>query len=80
VLIEYFSDTTFPRIRNMGYYALRTQRWKYTQYRDIKGADELYDLSNDPFELNNVIGDKTAPLQQMQQRLKGLLRESAAST
>jgi N-acetylglucosamine-6-sulfatase len=80
VLIEYFSDSTFPRIRNMGYYAVRTQRWKYIHYRDIKGADELYDLRNDPFELNNVIGDKTAPLQQTQQRLKRLLRESAAST
>jgi N-acetylglucosamine-6-sulfatase len=80
VLIEYFSDTTFPRIRNMGYYAVRTQRWKYIQYRDIKGADELYDLSSDPFELKNVIGDKTAHLQQVQQRLKRLLRESAAST
>jgi arylsulfatase A-like enzyme len=80
VLIEYFSDTTFPRIRKMGYYALRTRRWKYIQYRDIKGADELYDLNNDPFELNNVIGDTRAPLQQIQRRLRRLLRESAAST
>jgi N-acetylglucosamine-6-sulfatase len=80
VLIEYFSDTTFPRIRNMGYYAARTQRWKYIQYRDLEGADELYDLSSDPFELNNVISEKTAPLQQIRQRLNMLLREFAAPT
>jgi N-acetylglucosamine-6-sulfatase len=79
VLIEYFSDTTFPRIRKMGYYAVRTQRWKYIQYRDIKGADELYDLRLDPFELKNLIEDSRAPLQQIQQRLKMLLRETEAS-
>jgi hypothetical protein len=57
-----------------------THRWKYIQYRDIDGADELYDLSNDSFELNNLIGDKTAPLQQIKRRLARLLKDSAAST
>jgi N-acetylglucosamine-6-sulfatase len=78
VLIEYFSDTTFPRIRNMGYYAVRTNGWKYIKYRDLNGADELYDLRTDPFELNNRIGDKSAALQRMEQRLKRLLNQMAA--
>ena len=45
-LIEYFSDAVFPRIRNMGYQAVRTRRWKYIHYVDLSGADELYDLQN----------------------------------
>lgn len=78
VLIEYFSDTTYPRIRNMGYYAVRTNRRKYIKYRDLTGADELYDLSNDPFELNNIIRDRNAALQQMEHSLTALLHQMAA--
>ena len=78
VLIEYFSDTVFPRIRNMGYYAVRTNRWKYIHYRDLKNANELYDLRSDPFELNNLIGDRLAPLAQLKGRLNTLLRETGA--
>ena len=61
VLIEYYSDAVFPRIRKMGYQAVRTDRWKYIHYLDIAEADELYDLDNDPFELNNLIADPKAP-------------------
>ena len=46
-LIEYFSDTVFPRIRNMGYAAVRTRRHKYIEYRELQGMDELYDLEAD---------------------------------
>jgi arylsulfatase A-like enzyme len=73
-LIEYFSDTVFPRIRNMGYQAVRTERWKYIQYQELKGMDELYDLSADPYELNNVIA--SGPVADMQRRLARLRRES----
>ena len=61
VYIEYFSDTVFPRIRKMGYQAVRTERWKLIRYRDLPNADELYDLRTDPFELRNRINDPTAP-------------------
>jgi N-acetylglucosamine-6-sulfatase len=71
-LIEYFSDTVFPRIRNMGYRAVRTRRWKYIHYVDLSGADELYDLQNDPYEMTNLIGDPRAPLKDMQARLARL--------
>ncbi|MBI3207676.1 MAG: sulfatase [Candidatus Solibacter usitatus] len=76
VLIEYFSDTVFPRIRKMGYRAVRTERWKYVHYVDLKDADELYDLKSDPFEMRNRIGDPKAPLKEMQGRLADLLRLS----
>ena len=78
VLIEYFSDTTYPRIRKMGYYAVRTERWKYIKYRDIAGADEIYDLRNDPFELDNLIRGKSSPVQQLEERLKSLLAHTNA--
>jgi N-acetylglucosamine-6-sulfatase len=57
VLIQYYSDTVFPRVRKMGYTAIRTERWKYIQYKELTGADELYDLSADPYEMKNLISD-----------------------
>jgi N-acetylglucosamine-6-sulfatase len=56
VLIEYYSDRVFPRIRNMRYQAVRTERYKYIQYVELPGMEELYDLQTDPFELRNLIG------------------------
>jgi N-acetylglucosamine-6-sulfatase len=54
-LIEYWSDTVFPRIERMGYDAVRTERYKYVRYRELEGMDELYDLERDPYELENLI-------------------------
>jgi len=54
-LVEYWSDTVFPRIERMGYDALRTERHKYIRYRELRGMDELYDLDRDPYELVNLI-------------------------
>jgi N-acetylglucosamine-6-sulfatase len=54
-LIEYYSDTVFPRMLNMGYQAIRTDRWKFIHYRDLEGMDELYDLQVDPYEMDNII-------------------------
>jgi N-acetylglucosamine-6-sulfatase len=56
ILIEYWSDTVFPRIRNMGYQAVRTDRYKYIDYLELEGADEIYDLSSDPYEMDNLMG------------------------
>jgi N-acetylglucosamine-6-sulfatase len=77
-LIEYFSDTVFPRMSRMGYQAVRTDRWKYIRYVDLEGMDELYDLENDPFELSNLSADPkaTGTLTQMKQELNRLLKES----
>ena len=54
-LIEYYSDKVFPRIRQMGYKAVRTRRWKYIHYFELDGMDELYDLKADPYEMRNII-------------------------
>lgn len=56
VLIEYYSDTVFPRIRNMGYQAVRTESHKYIHYLELPGMDELYDLQADPYERENLMG------------------------
>lgn len=77
-LVEYFSDTVFPRIEKMGYKAVRTEQWKYIRYVDLQGMDELYDLRADPFEMRNRIGDPRAAgaLRDMQSRLDTLLAPS----
>jgi N-acetylglucosamine-6-sulfatase len=56
-LIEYFSDTVFPRMLKMGYQSVRTERYKYIHYVELAGMDEVYDLQADPYERSNVIED-----------------------
>jgi len=60
VFVEYFSDTVFRRIRNMGYRAVRTARYKYVEFTELEGMDELYDLQLDPYELDNLVGHPAA--------------------
>jgi N-acetylglucosamine-6-sulfatase len=50
---EYYLEEQYPRIPT--WQAVRTERWKYIRYPDVAGADELYDLKEDPFEMRNVI-------------------------
>ena len=59
-LIEYTTDIVFPRIAGMGYDAVRNERYKFIRYRELKGMNELYDLRHDPFELTNLINDKSS--------------------
>jgi N-acetylglucosamine-6-sulfatase len=75
-LVEYYSDTVFPRILNMGYSAVRTSKAKYIEYRELTGMNELYDLESDPFEEHNLIGAPVAGplLKAMQSELQRLLR------
>jgi N-acetylglucosamine-6-sulfatase len=77
-LLEYYSDTVFERIENMGYKAVRTDRYKYIEYTDLNGIDELYNLQDDPYELNNVIddGDSVEIVEEMKQELQRLLEET----
>lgn len=76
ILLEYWTDTVFPRTLTMGYKAVRTERYKYIHYLEIPGADELYDLSTDPFELDNIIATDAgrAVLPELQAELERLQR------
>jgi N-acetylglucosamine-6-sulfatase len=78
-LVEYYSDTVFPRILKMGYSAVRTTHAKYVEYRDLTGMNELYDLDADPYEERNLIAAPaaTALLTRMQGELQRLTRASA---
>lgn len=80
-LIEYYSDKVFPRVRQMGYKAVRTDRWKYIHYFELEGMDELYDLTADPYELKNIINqpDAGSALAELKQELERLLNASQQS-
>jgi N-acetylglucosamine-6-sulfatase len=76
VLLEYFAETNFPRIR--GWQAVRTPEWKYIHYTELEGMDELYDLRADRYEMNNLINDPkhAAKLKALQSDLARLLKET----
>lgn len=75
-LIEYFSDRTMQRMLNMGYQAVRTERWKYIHYTELDGSDELYDLQRDRYEMRNLIADASArgTLESLRVELQRLLQ------
>ena len=79
-LVEYYSDSVFPRILNMGYKAVRDVRYKYIHYLDLEGMDEFYDLAKDPYELQNLIDnpDMSRKLKKMKEELNRLLNQSGA--
>ncbi len=68
----------FVRVRDMGYKAVRGERYKYIQYTDLDGMDELYDLRADPYEMENLAGSAAAAelLNDMRAELARLLAET----
>jgi len=77
-LIEYYSDTVFPRVLQMGYKAVRNERWKYIHYLELEDMDELYDLKTDPYEMQNLIHQPRAEkaLAEVKQEMERLLKET----
>ena len=80
-LVEYYSDTEFPRLQGMGYKAVRTERYKYIRYDELEGMDELYDLEADPFELDNLLPDRVPAgvLEDLTARMEKLLQRPAGA-
>jgi len=65
-----YAETLYPKI-NMGWAelrAIRTNRWKYV----LAPKPELYDLSTDPAETNNVIQSHAAEAQKLQAELAAI--------
>ena len=56
-LIEYYSESAMPWLIGMTYKAVRTTRYKLIHWVHHDGCDELYDLEQDPYELQNRISD-----------------------
>ena len=72
ILIEYWAEQAMPWLVGMTYKAVRTDRYKYIRWinraRDGE-LDELYDLREDPYELNNLSRSrKMAPVREKLQR------------
>jgi arylsulfatase A-like enzyme len=55
LLYEYYWEFNYPMTPTT--FALRTDRFKLIQYHGIWDTEELYDLVNDPREMNNLIDD-----------------------
>lgn len=53
VYYEYYWERNFPQTPTV--HGVRTDRHKYMHYHGIWDLDELYDLQEDPEELNNLI-------------------------
>ncbi len=66
-----FNDPDFQAFKTPNYYALRTQRWLYVEYKN--GVKELIDLVKDKAEADNVI-EKAPPalVAQLSAQLKAL--------
>lgn len=74
-LFEYFNEKMYSRTPT--WTAVRTENWKYIQYKGLPGMDELYDLKTDPYEMKNLINDAASakPLKDLRQRLEKLAKE-----
>jgi N-acetylglucosamine-6-sulfatase len=53
VFYEYYWEMAYPSTPTL--FAVRTDRYKYIFNHGVWDTNELYDLKNDPFEMNNLI-------------------------
>lgn len=57
VFYEYYWEVAFPSTPTI--FAVRTDRFKYIYNYGTWDINELYDLQKDPYEMNNLIRDKS---------------------
>lgn len=55
VFYEYYWEAAFPQTPTT--FAVRSDRYKYIFYNGVWDINELFDLQNDPYEMNNLIRD-----------------------
>jgi len=76
-LAEYFLEKVGNRFPD--WQAVRTRQWKYIHYPTLNGMDELYNLAEDPKELENRIQNPAAAstLKELRELLRKHLRDSS---
>jgi len=74
--IEYFMEPNFPRTPTWN--GIRTARYKYIRYPELPDADEMYDLTKDPYEMKNIAGESA--VKAMRDRLRKELDAALAGT
>ncbi|EMI52059.1 mucin-desulfating sulfatase (N-acetylglucosamine-6-sulfatase) [Rhodopirellula sallentina SM41] len=74
-LYVYYWEKNFPQTPTQ--FALRGDRFKYITYYGLWDTDELYDLTVDPTETNNLIHDPdySSVAKEMEERLYAMLAE-----
>jgi len=65
IFYEYYWENAYPQTPTM--FSIRTDRYKFTRSQGIWDIDELYDLQQDPYEVNNLI--RSPEHQQLGQQL-----------
>ncbi len=75
-LYVYYWEKNFPQSPTQ--FALRGDRFKYITYYGLWDVDELYDLTTDPGEQNNLINDPDyqSVVKEMENRLYEMLADS----
>jgi len=54
IFYEYYWEYDFPQTPTM--HGVRTDRYKLIRYHGVWDTNEFYDLKEDPYEMNNLIG------------------------
>jgi arylsulfatase A-like enzyme len=57
VFYEYYWEAAFPSTPTI--FSIRTERYKYIYNHGVWDINELYDIQQDPYEMNNLIRNKT---------------------
>ena len=79
VLVEFYThENPRPWLMDMDYRAVRTERYKLIHWIQHPDERELYDLQEDPFELENRIDDPALQdvVEELQGELAGLVLEA----
>ncbi|MBN1782071.1 sulfatase [bacterium] len=80
VFYEYYWEWNFPQTPTT--FGIRTDRYKYIHYHGIWDIDELYDLHNDPAEMQNLIQSPEHQnlIQSLKARMYAWLEKSGGMT
>lgn len=76
MLYEYYWERNFPQTPTI--HAVREDRFKFIRYYGIWDSDELYDLEQDPEEMNNLIfsSDHQEIISRMRKQLFAMLEKT----